>query len=285
VNSKARINILESAIYIVATPIGNLGDLSKRAIDTLTNVDLIAAEDTRHTKKLLNHLGINKELAALHDHNERERSSGLLNFVESGKSIALVSDAGTPLISDPGYWFVSEARKRGLKVVPVPGACAVIAALSASGLACDRFCFEGFLPAKNKARLDVLNSRLESEATLIFYESTHRIVETLEAIHDVFGERRMVLARELTKTFETFIAGTAQEVLDVLVMDANQRKGEFVLMIEGQSKKLEKSIDLVHRQLLDKLAKELPPKKASSIVAECFGLNKKALYQMLINDN
>ena len=273
---------MESALYIVATPIGNLGDISHRAIETLSNVDLVAAEDTRHTKKLLSHLGLVKDMQSLHDHNERDKAAYLLDLIEEGKSVALVSDAGTPLISDPGYVLVAQARHRMLKVVPVPGACALIAALSASGLACDRFSFEGFLPAKSKARKDALALLEKEPRTCVYYESTHRIVDTLSALAELVPERSITIARELTKTFETFLTGTAESVLELVVGDANQQKGEFVLIVEGWRREDVDEIGEEPALLLNALAKELPPKKAAAIVAEHYGLNKKLLYQYLI---
>lgn len=274
---------MESAIYIVATPIGNLGDISQRAIDTLAGVDLIAAEDTRHTKRLLSHLGLTKDMQSLHDHNERHKAAHLLDLVEGGKSIALVSDAGTPLISDPGYVLVAEARARGIKVVPVPGACALIAALSASGIACDRFTFEGFLPAKAKAKRDALQSLENDSRTCIYYESTHRILDTLALLAELFPSRSITVAREITKTFETFLSGTAEAVLLAVQEDGNQQKGEFVLIVEGQFSEESSEIGEDAAKLLKALSLELPPKKAAAIVADHYSLNKKQLYQSLVN--
>lgn len=274
---------MESGIYVVATPIGNLADISQRAIDTLSAVDVIAAEDTRHTKKLLTHLGIKQEMLSLHDHNERQRSQEIIELVRAGKSVALVSDAGTPLISDPGYVFVSEARKQGLRISAVPGPCAIIAALSASGVACSSFQFAGFLPAKGKSKRDALSILDGSAVTFVFYESTHRILDTLEVLVELYPDRKIALARELTKTFETYIVGSSVEVLKVLQGDANQRKGEFVLIVEGDSNQVEVAFDEAPRKLLQVLAAELPPKKAAAIVAEHYGLNKKDLYQVLVN--
>ena len=267
----------------MATPIGNLADISQRAIDTLSAVDVIAAEDTRHTKKLLTHLGIKQEMLSLHDHNERQRSQEIIELVRAGKSVALVSDAGTPLISDPGYVFVSEARKQGLRISAVPGPCAIIAALSASGVACSSFQFAGFLPAKGKSKRDALSILDGSAVTFVFYESTHRILDTLEVLVELYPDRKIALARELTKTFETYIVGSSVEVLKVLQGDANQRKGEFVLIVEGDSNQVEVAFDEAPRKLLQVLAAELPPKKAAAIVAEHYGLNKKDLYQVLVN--
>lgn len=274
---------MDSALYIVATPIGNLGDISQRAVETLASVDLVAAEDTRHTKKLLSHLGISKDMHSLHDHNERSKADYLLGIIEGGRSIALVSDAGTPLISDPGYVLVALARERGIKVVPLPGPCALIAALSASGLACDRFAFEGFLPAKAKAKKDALLKLEKDPRTCVFYESTHRILDTLSVLAELFPQRKLTLARELTKTFETFLTGTAESVLRQVESDDNQRKGEFVLIVEGFAAQNDDEIGEEPVRLLKLLAKELPPKKAAGVVAELYSLNKNRLYQLLLD--
>lgn len=273
---------MEPALYIVATPIGNLGDITHRAIEILAAVDLVAAEDTRHTKKLLSHLGLAKDMQSLHDHNERDKASYLLDLIEGGSSIALVSDAGTPLISDPGYVLVAQARKRGLRVVPVPGACALVAALSASGLSCDRFSFEGFLPAKSKAKKDALDKLQKESRTCVYYESTHRILDTLTVLAGLLPGRQVTIARELTKTFETFLSGASEVVLALVESDANQQKGEFVLIIEGCRGESTNEIGAEPERLLRALSKELPPKKAAAIVAEHYSLNKKLLYQSLI---
>lgn len=273
---------MEPALYIVATPIGNLGDITHRAIEILAAVDLVAAEDTRHTKKLLSHLGLAKDMQSLHDHNERDKASYLLDLIEEGNSIALVSDAGTPLISDPGYVLVAQARKRGLRVVPVPGACALVAALSASGLSCDRFSFEGFLPAKSKAKKDALDKLQKESRTCVYYESTHRILDTLTVLAELLPGRQVTIARELTKTFETFLSGASEVVLALVESDANQQKGEFVLIIEGCRGESTNEIGAEPERLLRALSKELPPKKAAAIVAEHYSLNKKLLYQSLI---
>ena len=212
-------------VYVVATPIGNLEDLSPRAARLLVEVALIAAEDTRHTARLLRHLGLAVPLLSLHEHNEAARVDQLDERLLRGESIALVSDAGTPLISDPGFVLVRELRRRGRRIVPVPGACALVAALSAAGLPTDRFLFQGFLPAKPGARRQRLEALLERSETLVFYESPHRIRETLAAMAVLFGKRRMVLARELTKTFETFLDGDAAAILASMEADPDQARG------------------------------------------------------------
>lgn len=219
---------LPPALYIVPTPIGNLGDMSPRAVEILQSVSLIACEDTRHSGRLFSHFGISTRTTSVHDHNERARAQWIIEKLSQGDAVALVSDAGTPLISDPGYHLVSQVREAGFAVIPLPGPCAAITALSASGLPSDRFSFEGFLPAKDKGRNDKLTALREDPRTLIFYESPHRILQTLEAIVAVLGgERPMVMARELTKTFETFLSGTAAEVLEKVKSDDNQQKGEI----------------------------------------------------------
>lgn len=219
---------LSVALYIVPTPIGNLGDISSRALEVLNQVSLIACEDTRHSGKLLSHFGIETRKTALHDHNERDRAQGIIQKLANGESVALISDAGTPLISDPGYHLVSQVREAGFKVVPLPGPCAAITALSASGLPSDRFSFEGFLPAKEKGRLDKLTELKEDPRTLIFYESPHRIVHSLTSIVAALGgDRQVVMAREVTKTFETFLSGPAAEVLATVSEDPNQQKAKL----------------------------------------------------------
>ncbi|MDU3901280.1 MAG: 16S rRNA (cytidine(1402)-2'-O)-methyltransferase, partial [Haemophilus haemolyticus] len=228
---------LTGILYIVATPIGNLQDITQRALDTFAQVDLIAAEDTRHSGLLLSHYGIKKPFFALHDHNEQEKAHILVEKLKQGSYIALISDAGTPLISDPGFHLVRQCREAGIRVVPLPGACAAITALCASGIASDRFCFEGFLPAKSKARKDKLENIAEEDRTLIFYESTHRILDTLEDMQSVLGkERYIVLAREITKTWETITGNSIKNLREWLLEDTNRTKGEMVLIVEGKPK-------------------------------------------------
>lgn len=272
----------QGVLYIVATPIGNLDDLSARAVSVLNSVDVVAAEDTRHSGRLLQHLGLNKRLIALHDHNERDRAGSLLQELEAGRSVALISDAGTPLISDPGYVLVREARNRGLKVSPIPGACALVAALSAAGLPTDRFLFVGFLPAKRSGRRAALEQQVRETATLVFYESPHRILDAVSDIAAVFGEEReIVLGRELTKTFETFYSGSVAEVLATLEADPHGTKGEFVVMIRGAEPVASDddagALDV--DRLLKLLLPELPVKKVAKLVAELSGRPKNELYQ------
>ena len=265
-------------LFIVATPIGNLGDLSPRALETLRSVAAICAEDTRHTRQLLSHFGIDRPLVALHEHNEEAIAERVIERISSGDSLALVSDAGTPLVSDPGFRVVRAARAAGVRVSPVPGACAAIAALSVAGLPSDRFTFEGFLPAKSSARRERLG-RLASEArTLVFYESSHRIAESLADMCSVFGgERPAVIARELTKLFETVLDGTLAELHAQVEADDNQRKGEFVVMVRGVADDLEAQLVEGHR-LYAKLSEHLPPSTAAKLAAEISGAPRKALY-------
>ncbi|QIM63515.1 16S rRNA (cytidine(1402)-2'-O)-methyltransferase [Pasteurellaceae bacterium Orientalotternb1] len=267
-------------LYIVATPIGNLQDITQRALSTLESVDLIAAEDTRHSGILLSHYGIKKPFFSLHDHNEQQRAAVLVEKLQQGQHIALISDAGTPLISDPGFHLVRECRQTGVKIVPIPGACAAITALCSSGIASDRFCFEGFLPAKSKGRCDKLNELVNESRTLIFYESTHRILDSLTDMQQVFGaDRYVVMARELTKTWETIYGAPLSELIGWLAQDNNRIKGEIVLVVEGKSQTANEEISLQAVRLLQTLASELPLKKAAAIVAETFGYKKNALYQ------
>ncbi|MGE6383593.1 16S rRNA (cytidine(1402)-2'-O)-methyltransferase [Shewanella baltica] len=268
------------ALYIVPTPIGNLGDMSSRAIEVLNQVSLIACEDTRHSGKLLSHFGITTKTTALHDHNERARAQWIVEQLAAGLSIALISDAGTPLISDPGYHLVSHVRQSGFNVIPLPGPCAAITALSASGLPSDRFTFEGFLPSKEKARADKLLALKEDPRTLIFYESPHRIEHSLTTMVEVLGgDRHVVMAREVTKTFETFLSGPVSEVLAKVSTDPNQQKGEIVLMVHGYHLSDDEAIPTVAINTLKLLCEELPLKKAAAIAAQIHGLKKNALYK------
>ncbi|MFU2089847.1 16S rRNA (cytidine(1402)-2'-O)-methyltransferase [Avibacterium avium] len=271
---------LTGILYIVATPIGNLQDISQRALQVLEQVDLVAAEDTRHSGLLLSHYGIKKPFFALHDHNEQQKADILCEKLLQGTTIALVSDAGTPLISDPGFHLVRKCRQAGIKIVPIPGACAAIAGLCASGIASDRFCFEGFLPAKSKARCDKLENLAKEDRTLIFYESTHRILDCLADMEKVFGaERYVVLARELTKTWETIHGDEVGTLRQWVSEDPNRSKGEMVLIVEGNVSSEEESFSPEAIKALTLIAKELPLKKAAAIVAELYGYKKNALYQ------
>jgi 16S rRNA (cytidine1402-2'-O)-methyltransferase len=265
-------------LYVVATPIGNLGDLTPRARDVLAAVDAICAEDTRHSKPLLTAFGIDKPLIALHEHNEAEQATKLVARLRAGETLALVSDAGTPLVSDPGYRFVREVRAAGLSVSPLPGACAAIAALSVAGIPSDRFCFEGFLPAKSAARRERLQSLARETRTLVFYESSHRIEESLADFITVFGgEREAVLARELTKMFETILGDTLAAILERVSSDENQRKGEFVLIVRG-SEDDAAAVLVEGQRLYAKLKEHMSPSQAAKLAAELSGAPRKALY-------
>lgn len=265
-------------LYIIATPIGNLGDISLRALEILKQVDSVAAEDTRHSGKLLAHFNIKKPLFSLHNYNEQERSKKLLSKLEHGESIALISDAGTPLISDPGFKLVNNVQSAGIKIVPIPGACAAITALSVSGLPTDKFVFEGFLPAKTTARCKRLQELKPETRTLILYESPHRLMALIVDMHEVLeADRIIVLARELTKKFETIKRGTVKEIKIWLEADANQQKGEFVVLVHGAIAK-EQEINPEVLKILQILRAELPPKKAAALTAKITGANKNQLY-------
>lgn len=266
------------SLYIVPTPIGNLADITRRAVEVLESVDVIAAEDTRHSAILLNHLQIRAQLLALHDHNEQQRAATLIQRVKQGQSVALISDAGTPLISDPGYHLVTRCREAGVPVVPLPGPCAAITALSASGLPTDRFSFEGFLPAKEKARDDRLVELIDDPRTLVFYESPRRLLETVQAIARLYGERHVVVARELTKTFESFQRLPAPEMCVWLAADDNRCRGEIVLMIAGHRPEAD-ALPAEALRTLQLLLAELPLKRAAALTAEIHGVKKNALYK------
>ncbi|MBM7061608.1 16S rRNA (cytidine(1402)-2'-O)-methyltransferase [Pseudomonas sp. UL073] len=268
-------------LYVVATPIGNLDDIGARALKVLREVALIAAEDTRHSVRLLQHFGIETPLAACHEHNERAEGGRFLSRLQAGDDIALISDAGTPLISDPGYHLVRQARAAGVNVVPVPGPCALIAALSAAGLPSDRFIFEGFLPAKAAARRARLELVKEEPRTLIFYEAPHRILECLEDLALVFGgERQAVLARELTKTFETLKGAPLAELQTWVAADSNQQRGECVVLVAGWEAPVgEEAVSAEALRVLDLLLAEVPLKRAAALAAEITGVRKNLLYQ------
>jgi 16S rRNA (cytidine1402-2'-O)-methyltransferase len=266
-------------LYVVATPIGNLADLSARAREVLGSVAAICAEDTRHTRQLLSAFGLERPLLALHDHNEAEQAWKLVERLRGGDSLALVSDAGTPLVSDPGYRLVREARAAGIAVSPVPGACAAIAALSVAGIPSDRFCFEGFLPAKSSARRERLASLLREARTLVFYESSHRIEESLADLVEVFGhEREAVLARELTKVFETVLGDSLGSLLERVRADDNQRKGEFVVIVRGAEDDGSAAL-LEGQRIYAKLKEHLSPSQAAKLAADLSGAPRKSLYE------
>ena len=268
-------------LYVVATPIGNLADISQRALTVLAGVDFIAAEDTRHSGRLLQHYQITSKTLALHDHNERDRAPDVVARLMRGKSVALISDAGTPLISDPGFHLVRLARESGIKVMPVPGASAMIAALSAAGLPSDRFVFEGFLPSKSIARKKRLEAMGMETRTLIFYEAPHRLLDTLADMVAVLGaDRNVVLARELTKTFETIKSDAAAALLEWASDDPDQQKGEVVLLVAGVSVAENDAPDGEAQRILKILLDELPLSQASALAAKITGGKKKPLYQL-----
>ncbi len=280
----------KGTLYIVATPIGNLGDITQRAIETLKKVDKICAEDTRNTRKLLTHFGIQGDLQALHDHNEKNRIEQIKGWLDAGENIALVSDAGTPLISDPGYHLVNElggndigsgSGNSGYRIEPIPGASAIITALSIAGLPTDRFTFEGFLPAKSVGRNKVLQANAQEPRTQVYYESSHRIAVTINAMLEIYGaERKVVLARELTKLFEQVFRGNLSELNDWINADPMHQKGEFVLMLEGHAEETDSdAIQRSSEDLLKILLDELPVKQAASIAAKITGRKKNDLYR------
>lgn len=270
-------------LYIVATPIGNLADISARALDVLAQVDWIAAEDTRHSQKLLQHFGINKPLISLHEHNEQQKSQMLLEKLQAGETGALISDAGTPLISDPGFVLVKELRANNINVSPIPGASAMIAALSVAGLPTDSFSFYGFLPAKNAKREAFLQELKQLSPTMVFYESPHRILESLESLVAVFGERQAMAGREMTKKFEQFVAGSLVEILEYFQANQDKVLGEFVLVVEGNKPQPDLVVaETAWIPLIEVLLKQnLPVKQISEIVADYFGVKKNQVYSVV----
>jgi len=284
VTTSAAANSPLGSLDVVATPIGNLDDISARALTILRSVALIAAEDTRHSARLMQHFGIGTPLAACHEHNERDQGGRFLARLLAGDDVALISDAGTPLISDPGYHLVRQARAAGIAVVPVPGACALIAALSAAGLPSDRFIFEGFLPAKAAGRRARLEQVKEEPRTLIFYEAPHRILECLQDMQSVFGdERPALLARELTKTFETLKGMPLAELAAWVAADSNQQRGECVVLVAGwQAPEGDEAVSAEAMRVLNLLLAEMPLKRAAALAAEITGVRKNLLYQVAL---
>jgi 16S rRNA (cytidine1402-2'-O)-methyltransferase len=269
-----------ATLYIVATPIGNLDDMSMRAIDILKTVHRIAAEDTRHSRRLLQHYGINTPMLALHEHNEQRAADGIIHLLLQGRPVALISDAGTPLISDPGFPLVRACREQGIRVSPVPGPSAAIAALSVSGLPTDRFRFEGFLPRTQATRISRLECLKKETATLVFYESCHRISHSLEALSQVFGSERFAcVARELTKQYEDVFHGSLAELGKLVQADEYRQKGEFVLVVSGATQQKQAVLPKEALDLLEVLVAELPLKQAAAIAAKVTGLKKNELYQ------
>ncbi|MES9973925.1 MAG: 16S rRNA (cytidine(1402)-2'-O)-methyltransferase, partial [Candidatus Thiodiazotropha sp.] len=275
--------VSKGVLYVVATPIGNIEDISQRALETLKQVDFIAAEDTRHTRPLLKHYGINTPLRAFHQYNEHAKLEMMLQILDAGQSIALVSDAGTPLISDPGFPLVRELMQRGGRVVPVPGASALICALSASGLPTDRFMFLGFPPRQTRQRLAWLQTFADEVSTLVFYESSHRVVDSVTAMCEVFGTvREGVIARELTKLHETILRGSLESLLEQLQQDRDQQKGEFVILIRGATGGAGERIEVDIEQMLITLMAELPLKQAVSLASRVSGIKKNILYKQAL---
>lgn len=271
-------DIMASALYVVATPIGNLADISLRALDVLRAADAVACEDTRHARHLLDHHDIKAPLLAVHQHNEQQAAAKLIAALAEGKRIALISDAGTPGVSDPGARTVAAVRAAGYRVIPIPGASAAIAALSASGLSDEQFHFVGFLPAKVGARRTALEKLAAIEAALVFYEAPHRVVETVDDLLALLGgEREIVIARELTKLFEQIVRLPLAEAPAWLATDSNHQRGEFVLIVSGPAPR--EGLDAEAERVLKTLLAELPTKQAAKLAAEITGVGKNELYQ------
>lgn len=271
-------------LFLVATPIGNLKDITLRALEVLEQVDLIAAEDTRHSSRLLRHYNIKTPVISLHNYNEIKCSNFIYKQLRLGKNVALISDAGTPLVSDPGYHLVKFISENNFQVVPIPGACAAIAALCVSGLPTDKFVFEGFLSAKSGQRLECLQKLTTETRTLIFYESPHRLLQTIDNMITVFGsDRYAVIAKELTKIFEVVYRNTLREIQNWLLAESNRQKGEFVILLKGLEVVKAVAINPEAARILKVLAKTLPPKQAAALTAQITGVDKKMLYQELID--
>jgi 16S rRNA (cytidine1402-2'-O)-methyltransferase len=270
-------------LYVVATPIGNMKDMTLRGVEILKQVDRIAAEDTRHAGPLLKHYSIEKPMLSLHEFNERERMSIVMDYLHEGESIALISDAGTPLINDPGFHLVRFAQQQGIPVVPVPGACAAIAALSVAGLPTDRFTFEGFLPAKSEARKHKLQSLLHESRTMIFYEAPHRLLNTLEDMAEIFGgDRIAVVARELTKIHESILQTDLTSLIAYYTKHDTKQRGEIVLLVKGMEEEAQATREVVPEMVLDVLLAELPLKQAASLASKITGERKNVLYELAL---
>ncbi len=273
---------MSGVLYIVATPIGNLDDMTYRAVQILQQVDVIAAEDTRHSQRLLNHLGIRKKMISLHQHNESQRVEQLLEKLRSGEDIALISDAGTPLISDPGYPLVTAVRDAGMRVSPIPGASSIIAALSAAGMPTDSFSYFGFLSQKNAERLEKLKAITQIEGTLVLLESSHRIYRLIEQMVEVMPDKRIVVAKELTKTHENFLGGQALDILNLFDDDPALTKGEFVVLIDNPREKKKTGLTDADIEMLELLLAELSLKKAVRLCSQLSGRKKNDLYQVAL---
>ncbi|HLB42580.1 MAG TPA: 16S rRNA (cytidine(1402)-2'-O)-methyltransferase [Gammaproteobacteria bacterium] len=271
-------------LYVVATPIGNLQDITLRALEVLKQVDRIAAEDTRHTNRLLSHFSIQKPILALHDFNERKQIKTVVGYLQQGESVALVSDAGTPLISDPGFSLLREVMACGIKVVPIPGACAAIAALSVGGLPTDKFVFEGFLPAKQKARRQRLQQLQTETRTMVFYEAPHRFIPALQAMVEIFGGDRIAsVARELTKIYESISTRRLQLLLSYFQAHQQEQRGEIVILVAGTDQVSSQFEAMSSKQVLEILLLELPLKQAVKLTSKMTGERKNALYKMALN--
>jgi 16S rRNA (cytidine1402-2'-O)-methyltransferase len=269
-------------LYVVATPIGNRRDLTERARDTLAQVDVIAAEDTRHSGMFLSELGIAKPMLSLHDHNESQKVATVLARLQAGESVALISDAGTPLISDPGFGLVRAVIAAGIKAVPIPGACAAIAALSVAGLPTDKFVFEGFLPAKSSARCEALTAIKHEQRTLVFYEAPHRIAETLRDMCErLGGERQVTVARELTKQFETLYHGTLTTLVAQALTDKDMQRGEIVIVVAGATEQVATTV-IDATEVLRTLLEDLPASQAAKIAAKLTGAKRSELYEQAV---
>jgi 16S rRNA (cytidine1402-2'-O)-methyltransferase len=276
-------SLSRGTLYIVATPIGNLQDMTLRGIAVLKQVDRIAAEDTRHARILLDHFDIKKPLLALHQFNEQKQSQAVLEALHQGESIALISDAGTPLISDPGFELVRDAKKAGVTVIPIPGPCALIAAISASGLPVHTFAFEGFLPPKAEARRKRLQTFLQESRTLVFYEAPHRLQASLEAMQEVFGgDREATIARELTKMHEEIITAPLGALVQRFVAASTVPRGEVVIVLAGNTTPVSPSQQGAAEQVLEILLAELPLKQAVSLASRITGERRNLLYEMAI---
>jgi 16S rRNA (cytidine1402-2'-O)-methyltransferase len=271
-------------LYLVATPIGDMTDIAPRALGILSTVDIVAVEDKRRSSRLFSHFGIKTPMISYHDHSEEKQVKKIIDELLCGKSVALISDAGTPLISDPGYKLVNAAKDKSIKVSPVPGPCALIAAISASGLPSDRFIFEGFLPSKSIPRITKIQNISADSRTIIFYEAPHRILETLIDMIKVIGpSRKIVLARELTKTYETFISGTLESVLQIIEKDLNQQKGEIVIVLAGADSSEKKIETQDSKRILSVLLEELPLKQAVSLGSKITGIQKNIFYKLALD--
>jgi 16S rRNA (cytidine1402-2'-O)-methyltransferase len=271
-------------LYLVATPIGDMTDIAPRALDILNIVDIVAVEDKRRSSRLFSHFGIKTPMISYHDHSEEKQVKKIIDELLCGKSVALISDAGTPLISDPGFKLVNAAKDKSIKVSPIPGPCALIAAISASGLPSNRFIFEGFLPAKSIARITKIQNISADSRTIIFYEAPHRILETLIDMIKVIGpSRKIVLARELTKTYETFISGTLKGVLEIIEKDLNQQKGEIVIVLAGADSSEKKIETQDSKRILSVLLEDLPLKQAVSLGSKITGVQKNIFYKLALD--